>query len=333
MPGMAGPVRRLALPVLALPVLELAALAVAPFAGFGSGFALTLLARGMILGMAAVSLALLVGGAGLVSLGHAAMFGVGAYAVVALDLAGITGAGVVFPAAALLAGGVALLTGAVSLRTSGVHFIMITLAFAQMAFFTASSLSVLGGDDGVTLYARTEVFGTALLDNRLAFHFVCLGLLALVWLGCSMVWDSRFGRVLRAARENPLRVQALGFSPYPYRLAAYVLAGAISGLAGALMANAVRFVSPATLSWGRSGELLFMVILGGAGRLHGAILGALAIVLLEEWLSEWMTYWRLAFGPLLVLSVLFLRDGLTGLVDGPARLRGAPRPVRRRADA
>jgi len=201
---------------LALPVLVLAALAAAPFAGFGSSFALTLLARAMILGMAAVSLSLLVGGAGLVSLGHAAMFGVGAYTVVALDLADISGAGVVFPAAVLLAGLAALLTGAVSLRTSGVHFIMITLAFGQMAFFTASSLSVLGGDDGVTLQARTEVFGTPLLDSRVAFHFACLGLLVAVWLGCSMVWDSRFGRVLRAARENPLRVQALGFSPRGY---------------------------------------------------------------------------------------------------------------------
>jgi branched-chain amino acid transport system permease protein len=224
---------------------------------------------------------------------------------------------------ALLTG--AQLTGAVSLRTSGVHFIMITLAFGQMAFFTAASLSVLGGDDGYTLYGRTAWFGTKLLQNRLVFYFVCFGVLVLVWLLCSMVLDSRFGRVLRAAKENPVRVEALGFSPYPYRLAAYVLAGAICGLAGALLANASEFVSPATLSWGRSGELLFMVILGGTGHLYGAILGALAIVLLEEWLSHLFVYWRLAFGPLLVLSVLFLRDGLAGW----ERLVGR----RRRADA
>ncbi len=296
-----------------LPAVVVVALALAPLAG--SGFVLSLLARAMILGMAAVSLSLLVGGAGLVSLGHAALFGVGAYAVAALDLYGITDAGIVVPVAIAAAALAALLTGAVSLRTSGVYFIMITLAFGQMAFFTASSLSALGGDDGYTLYARTTVFGTRLLADRIVFHFVCLGLLLASWGLCGLVMESRFGRVLRAARENPVRVQALGFSPYPYRLVAYVIAGGIAGLAGALMANATEFVSPATLSWQRSGELLFMVILGGAGRLHGAILGALAIVLLEEFLSQWFEFWRLAFGPLLVLSVLFLRQGLAGLFD------------------
>lgn len=308
---------------LALPVLVLLGLAAVPFLGFGDSFALTLLARAMVLGIAAVGLSLLVGGAGLVSLGQAAMVGVGAYTVASLDLAGITDAGVVFPAAIAAGALAALVTGVVALRTSGVHFIMITLAFGQMAFFAASSLSALGGDDGYTLYSRTAWFGTALLDKGLVFHFVCLGCLVAVWLLCSAVLDSRFGRVLQAARENALRVQALGFPPYPYRLAAYVLAGAVSGLAGALLANANAFVSPATLSWQLSGELLFMVILGGAGRLYGALLGALAIVLLQEYLSHWMQYWRLAFGPMLVLSVLFLRNGLAGLSDvrghrGPA---------------
>jgi branched-chain amino acid transport system permease protein len=282
---------------LLVPALVLLGLALTPLAGFGSAFTLTLLSRAMILGMAAISLSLLVGGAGLVSLGHAAVVGVGAYTVAALDAGGVTGALAVFSA---------------SLRTSGVHFIMITLAFGQMAFFTAASLSVLGGDDGYTLYARTEVFGTNLLRNRLVFYFVCLVLLGLVWGFASMILDSRFGRVLLAAKQNALRVQSLGFSPYPYRLVAYTLAGGISGLAGALLANASAFVSPATLSWDRSGELLFMVILGGVRHLYGAIIGALAIVLLEEWLSHFFVYWRLIFGPLLVLSVLFLRDGLTG---------------------
>ena len=295
------------------PLLMALALGVAPFIGLGSSFTLTLLSRAMILGMAALSLSLLVGGAGLVSLGHAALVGVGAYTVAALDAAGQTEALVVFPTAILTSALFALLTGAVSLRTSGVHFIMITLAFGQMAFFFVASLSVLGGDDGYTLYARTLWFGSRVLRDRLVFYFVCLGALMAVWLLCSAVLDSRFGRVLRAAKENPLRVQALGFSPYPYRLVAYVLAGAIAGLAGALLANASAFVSPATLSWGRSGELLFMVILGGAGHLYGAILGALAIVLLEEWLSHFFVYWRLLFGPMLVLSVLFLRGGLAGI--------------------
>ncbi len=248
---------------LLIPALILIGLALTPLASSGSAFTLTLLSRAMILGTAAISLSLLVGGAGLISLGHAAAMGVGAYTVAALDAGGITGALAVFPTAILTGGLFALVTGAVSLRTSGVHFIMITLAFGQMAFFTAASLSVLGGDDGYTLYARTEVFGTSLLQNRLVFYFVCLALLVLVWLLASMILDSRFGRVLQAAKQNPIRVQALGLSPYPFRLVAYTLAGGISGLAGALLANASAFVSPATLSWDRSGELLFMVILGG----------------------------------------------------------------------
>lgn len=324
LPGLAWPSP--GLPGPALPILALLTLAAAPYVGFGDGFALTLLARAMILGMAAVSLSLLVGGAGLVSLGHAATMGVGAYAVAALDAAGVTEALAVFPVAVLAAGLFALLTGAVSLRTSGVHFIMITLAFGQMAYFTAASLSALGGDDGYTLFGRTTWLGTRLLEDRIAFHYLCLGLLTAAWLLCSAVLDSRFGRVLRAARENPLRVEALGFSPYPYRLAAYTLAGAVGGLSGALLANATEFVSPAALSWGRSGELLFIVILGGAGRLYGGILGALAVVLLEEWLSHLLTYWRLAFGPLLVLAVLFLPQGLAGLP-------GLRRSARARASA
>ncbi len=295
--------------------LLLGVLAALPWLGFGQGYVMTLLARAMILAMAAVSLALLVGGAGLVSLGHAAMLGIGAYAVVALDHAGITEGAVVAPVAILGGAAFALLTGAVAIRTSGVNFIMITLAFGQMAFFTASSLAVYGGDDGYTLYGRTEILGSRLLEGRLAFHYLCLGLLAGSLLLCRAVLASRFGRVLRAARENPLRVQALGFAPYPYRLVAYGLAGAIAGLAGALLANATEFVAPSYIAWQRSGDLLFMVILGGLGSLHGAILGALAFVLLEEWLAHWTEHWRLIFGPLLIVAVLFLRGGLLGLAE------------------
>jgi branched-chain amino acid transport system permease protein len=191
---------------------------------------------------------------------------------------------------------------------------MITLAFGQMAFFTASSLAAYGGDDGYTLFSRTELAGTRLLENRLVFHYVCLGALALTWGLCAMLLASRFGRVLRAARENAERVEAVGLAPYPFRLVAYTLAGAMAGLAGFLLANATEFVSPATASWQRSGELLFMVILGGVGRLWGAMLGALVFVLLETWLAQQMQHWKLVFGPLLVLAVIFLRGGLAGLV-------------------
>lgn len=294
-------------------------LAAAPFIGFGQGHALTLLARAMIMALAAVSLWLLVGGAGLVSLGHAAMLGIGAYAVVALDAARITEAAVVVPLAMLGAAGFALLTGAVALRTSGVHFIMITLAFGQMAFFTAGSLTAYGGDDGYTLYGRSLIAGRRWAEDRLAFHYLCLGLMAAALLGGQVLLASRFGRVLRAARENPERVRALGFSPYPYRLAAYAIAGALAGLAGVLLANATEFVAPSFLAWQRSGDLLFMVILGGIGSLHGALLGAVAFVLLEDGLSHWTEHWRLIFGPLLVLAVLHLRGGLAGL---PGQLAG-----------
>lgn len=311
----------------ALPLAVLALLAAAPFLGFGQGYAMTLLARGMILGTAALGLWLLVGGAGLVGFGHAALVGIGAYAVVVLDANGLTDALVVAPAAVLAAALFALLTGAVAVRTGGVHFIMITLAFGQMAFFTASSLSAYGGDDGYTLYARSTVGGARWLEGRLTFHYACLALLAGTLLLCRTLLASRFGRVLRAARENPLRAQAVGFDPYPYRLAAYVIAGAIAGLSGMLLANATEFVAPSYLAWQRSGDLLFMVILGGLGSPTGAVLGALAIVLLEEWLSELTEHWRLVFGPMLVLAVLFLRGGLVGL---PAQLG---RRLPRRGDA
>jgi len=303
-------------------ILLLTILAAAPFIGFGDGWILTLLARAMILAMAAVALSLLVGGAGLVSMGHAAMLGFGAYAVVILDDARIVDAAIVLPAAIGAGALFALVTGAVAIRTSGVHFIMITLAFGQMAFFTASSLAGYGGDDGYTLYARTEIGGTRFLENRLNFHFVCLGALAATWLLCRLLLASRFGRVLRAAKGNPLRALALGFDPYPYRLVAYVIAGGIGGASGFLFANATEFVAPAYFSWQRSGELLFMVILGGVAGLHGALVGALGFVLLEEWLSHQWENWRIIFGVLLILAVLYLPNGLSGV---PAQILKATR--------
>jgi branched-chain amino acid transport system permease protein len=290
-----------------------ASLGILPLVGFDQGHLLTLLARIMILGMAAVSLALLVGGAGLVSLGHAATLGFGAYAVVILDGAGITESAIVLPASIAAAMLFAFATGIIALRTSGVHFIMITLAFGQMAFFTAASLSAYGGDDGYTMYGRSLVFGARWLSDRFTFHYVCLGALAATWLFCRTLLASRFGRVLTAARQNPLRVQAMGFDPLPYRLAAYVIAAGIGGLAGFLFANLSEFVAPSYLQWQRSGELLFMVILGGVGSLAGAIFGAFGFVLLEEFLGHYFEHWRILFGVLLVLAVLFMPQGLAGL--------------------
>jgi branched-chain amino acid transport system permease protein len=298
----------------AVPLAIFALLALAPFIGFGQGHTLTLLARAMIFGMAAISLSLIVGGAGLVSLGHAAMLGVGAYAVVVLDHARITEAWMVVPIAIAASAAFAAVTGAIAIRTSGVHFIMITLAFGQMAFFATSSLSIYGGDDGYTLYGRTELFGSRALEGRLFFHFACLILLILSWALVQALLLSRFGRVLRAISENEIRAQAVGFEPYRYRLVAYAIAGAIGGLAGVLLANGTEFVAPAYLTWQRSGDLLFMVILGGAAGPHGALMGALAFILIEEWLAHLTEHWRLIFGPLLILCVYYMRGGIAGLL-------------------
>src|SRR4051812_19135514 len=233
-PGAGGLMARL------LPVLVFGLLAAAPFLGLGESWAMTLLARGMILAIAALSLWLPVGGAGLVSLGHAAMLGIGAYAVVVLDDARVTEALVVAPVAIAAAAAFALATGAVAIRTAGVQFIMITLAFGQMAFFTAASLSAYGGDDGYTLYGRSTVAGARWMQDRLGFHYLCLGLLVAVFLGIRMLLASRFGRVLRAARGNPLRVEAGGVSPHPSPPGALPHARGHPGPPGVLLADGPR---------------------------------------------------------------------------------------------
>jgi len=177
-----------------------------------------------------------------------------------------------------------------------------------------TSLSAYGGDDGLTLWSRPLVAGFDWLNDRSAFYYIVLLLLVAAWALCRAVTRSRFGRVLRGCREDEERMRALGYDPFAYRLAATVIAGAIAGLAGALLAIQAEFVSPAYMSWQRSGELIVMVVLGGIGSLHGAIVGAAAFLLAEELLSGVTEHWRLIFGPLLILVVLFLRGGLGGLL-------------------
>lgn len=302
----------------ALPILVFLALAALPLLPLGNseGFLLALVARVMIFAIAAVSLDLIVGGGGMVSFGHAAFIGIGAYAMAILDANGVTDAIVVVPVALAAGGAFALVSGAISLRTSGVYFIMITLAFAQMVFFVTGSLAQYGGDDGYTLYDRTLLLGTSPLAGASGLYWASLIVLLAVYLLCRMLLASRFGRVLRAARENRTRVEALGFAPFRFQLVAYVVSGMIATLAGVLLANAAEFVSPAYASWQRSGELLVMVILGGVGTVHGAILGAGFVLLVEEYLSQLTEHWRLIFGPMLVLAVLFFRRGLAGLLRG-----------------
>jgi branched-chain amino acid transport system permease protein len=283
----------------------------APFAG--GEHLLSLGSRVMIFAIAAVALDLLIGYGALISFGHAAFIGLGAYAVGILAAHGIGDALVSLPVALAVSALYAFLTGLVCLRTKGVYFIMITLAFGQMAFFTASSLAPYGGDDGLTIAARSTLAGLPLLKNERAFYYVVLLCLLATYLFCRVLVASRFGRVLRGAKENPVRMAAMGFDVYRFQLATYVIAGMIGGLSGFLLANASEFVSPAYMSWQRSGELIVMVLLGGLGSLNGAIIGTAAYLLTEEWLSGFTEHWKVIFGPVLVLVVLFARGGLIGV--------------------
>jgi branched-chain amino acid transport system permease protein len=299
-------------------------LALVPLAAlFGAqAYVLDVFMRVMIFAIAALGLDLIVGYGALVSFGHAAFVGLGAYAVGILAAHGVNEALISLPIALLAATLFAAGTGAVCLRTQGVYFIMITLAFGQMAFFTASSLAPYGGDDGLTVQVRNTIAGFALLKSDRAFYYIVLSCLLGCYALCRAIVVSRFGRVFRGARENPTRLATIGFDVYRYQLVAYAISGTLGGLAGFLLANATEFVSPAYMSWQRSGELIIMVLLGGIGRLHGAIIGAIVFILIEEWLSGLTEHWKMIFGPFLVAVVVFARGGLIGVWNEiAARLR------------
>jgi branched-chain amino acid transport system permease protein len=304
-----------------LPLVIFGCFAVVPLlSAFGAeSYLLALVTRVMIFAIAALALDLLVGYGALVSFGHAAFVGIGAYAVGILASHGLGDALVALPAALAASALFAWLTGIVCLRTRGVYFIMITLAFGQMAFFTASSLAPYGGDDGLTIQARNTIAGFDLLDDARFLYYFAFACLLGTYLLCRALVASRFGRVFRGAKENPVRMATLGYQVYRFQLVAYVIAGMMGGLSGFLLANATNFVSPAYMSWQRSGELLIMIILGGTGTLHGAIVGTAAFLLLEEWLSGFTEHWKMIFGPLLVLAVLFVPGGIGGI--GAALLR------------
>jgi branched-chain amino acid transport system permease protein len=275
---------------------------------------LTLVTRAMIFAIAALSLDLILGVGGLVSFGHAAFVGIGAYATGIMITEGRTETLLILPVVLVLCALFGAVTGAVSLRTRGVTFIMITLAFGQMVYFLAQALSAYGGDDGLTLYERSTLLGFDPFKNRIGFFYVVLGVLVACHALISIIVASRFGRVLRAARENATRVAVTGFHVGRIRLVAYVISGMIAGVSGFLLANQTEFVSPAYMSWPRSGELIFMVVLGGVGSLHGAIIGALAFLFAEDLLSGLTEHWKVIFGPMIVLFVLFTRGGLVGLM-------------------
>ena len=285
-------------------------------------FYLDLFRRVMIFAIAAVSLDLILGYGGMVSFGHAAYLGIGAYAVAVPALYGVDSAWVQWPLAMGLSALGALVIGAICLRTSGVYFIMITLAFAQMLYYVGISIEEWGGDDGLRLANYSQLGGGLDLADAHVFYYVVLVLLAvLLALGQRLI-HSRFGAVIRAARSNESRMRAIGFAPFRYKLTAFALAGAVCGLAGALLTNQTGYLTPSYMHWTRSGEIMVMVILGGMGTLGGPVLGAAAFLLLENVLSAWTVHWQAILGPLLVLVVLYARGGLWSLLPGGASRDG-----------
>lgn len=288
-----------------------------------AGFYLDIATRIVILGIAAVSLNLILGYGGMVSFGHAAYVGIGAYCVGIPMYYDIDSGWLHFALAIVCSALFALVTGAISLRTKGVHFIMITMAFSQMIFFLFISLEEYGADDGLLIWSDSAFFSGLDFDNPITFYYVCLvSLIVFMFLIHRMV-NSRFGAVIRGSMSNDKRMQALGFPTFRYRLTAYVISGAICGYAGALIGNFTNFISPEMMGWTRSGELIFMVVLGGTGTVFGPIYGVISFLMLEEILPDIMdlfgadsgVYWHLPFGVMLVLIVLFARGGLSGIMD------------------
>jgi len=308
-------------PRIALNIAVIATLAVVPaYAALtGNAFALTLFTRVVILALAALSLNLIMGFGGMVSFGHAAYLGIGGYAVGILAKEGVGSGFIQWPVAIATAALYALVVGALSLRTRGVYFIMITLAFAQMIYYVAIGLDRYGGDDGLTIYQRSRFAGLIDLNNRTVFYYLCFGLLLA---GVYLVWrivNSRFGMVIQGARSNERRMRAIGFPTFRYRLVCFVIAGAMCGLAGALLANHTNFISPAMMHWTRSGDLIVMVVLGGMQAMFGPIIGALTFLVLEEGLSRLTDYSNLILGPLLLVVAISINGGIDGLITGRRR--------------
>jgi branched-chain amino acid transport system permease protein len=298
----------------------LAALVALPLAAQAAGapFVVTLATKVAIFALAGVGLNLALGLGGMVSFGHAAFFGIGGYTTGILAVSGIDQMPAIWPVALLASGLAALAIGALSLRTSGVYFIMITLAFAQMIYYFAVSWPSYGGEDGLSFYVRNGFFGLNTFDPT-RFFAICLGLLLLALGLVAMLAESRFGLALRAARQNEARVVSVGIDPFAVRLVAFVVSGMITGLAGALYADLNRFVSPAMLSWQVSGEIMVFVILGGVGRLLGPLAGAALYILLEHLLGGVSDYWQVFLGLLLLMVVIFARGGVIGLLAGGDR--------------
>lgn len=296
-------------------------------------FYLSLVARIMTFGIAAVSLDLILGYGGMVSFGHAAYLGIGGYAVAIFSHYGLDNGYLQLIAALLGSAAIALVIGAISLRTSGVYFIMITLAFTQMLFFLGISLEAYGGDDGINTNRSVFAAGIDLYDDTTLYYAILASLVLCVGC-CYRLIQARFGMVIRGCRINEARMQAIGFPTYRYKLTAFVIAGAMCGVAGLWLANLTEFVTPAYMNWFRSGEIMIMVLMGGMGTLFGPVFGAAAFIVLEAFLPDLLTlldtaiapffgrsfdlgqHWPVVFGPFLVVLVRFAKQGLWGLLPG-----------------
>jgi branched-chain amino acid transport system permease protein len=309
-------------------------LVLVPLYAWASGnlFLMTLFTRIVILAVAATSLNLILGYGGMVSFGHAVYLGLGAYAVGILAHEGIVSGFEQWPLAIGVSALFGLTVGALSLRTRGVYFIMITLAFSQLVYYFAVGLERYGADDGLTIQRRSQFAGLLDLSNRYIFYYLCLAiLLATIYLVWRLV-NSRFGLVIQGSRSNDRRMQAIGYPTFRYRLLSFAIAGAICGLAGALLANHTGFISPATMHWTRSGDLIVIVMFGGMASSFGPLFGAVALLVLEELLPVVIRalaapfvepavavriseYWPIVLGPLFLFVVLFARGGINGLLE------------------
>jgi branched-chain amino acid transport system permease protein len=297
----------------------LLALALIPLILEGQPFYIGVLSRAMILSIAALSLNLILGYGNMISFGHAAYIGIGAYTVGIFAYYEIYDGFIQWPVGLAISAVVALIFGAISLRTKGVYFIMITLALTQMLYFLGVSVDEYGADDGLVIDIRSEFGGWVDLENRVTLYYTIFVILVATIAGMHRLVNSRFGMVIRGSRSNETRMRALGYPVDRYKLTAFVIAGVICGLAGLLLGNYTNFVNPDMMHWTRSGELIFMVVLGGMGSVFGPVFGAIAFLLLEEFLSDLTVHWQIIFGPFLILVVLFARGGINSMLGRGGR--------------
>ena len=328
-------------PALALLLIGLAALPlVAQLAD--QGYLITQSRRILIFALAAMSLNLVLGYGGMVCFGQAMFFGLGAYTVAFINVAAqghqaalwslLSEPMLSWACAALTAAILSLGVGFVSLRTSGVYFIMITLAFAQMIYFIFVGLKSAGGDEGLRFAVNRSFAGALNLGSSIAFYYVVFVILLLAIWFTARLMNSRFGTVIQGARDNERRMKALGFETFRYRLVGLVISGAMAGLAGGMFATHEAFISPSIMHWTRSGELIVMVVLGGMATLGGPILCAIVFLMVEKFLPDFTDHWGVWFGPVLVLSVLFARNGLMGWLTS-RRVAGTASAAPRRGDS